>query len=75
MNEDILGTIIGGISLRDMSGIQFYTWILKKIDGLQSKSPALSELAMLATGAVGKHLPDDAKLAIIKKLQSLEISI
>ena len=75
MTEDILSTVVGQKTLREMSGIEFYSWVLKKINGLQSKSPALNELALLASSFFGKNLPDEAKLDAIKKLQILGVEI
>ena len=73
---DILNMVIGGIALRAMSAITFYQWLAKKLNNVRTYSADVVELTMLISSPpMGRTLPDDEKIRIIKKLQKIGIQI
>lgn len=73
---DILDMNVGGTTLRDMSAMTFYQWMVKKLNEVPAYSADVVELTMLISSPpMSKTVPNDEKIRIIKKLQRIGVKI
>ena len=77
MNEiEILDKDMGGIKLRDMSAITFFTWVARKLNGAKAHDVSVVELVRLVSNPpMSRTIPNDYKLEIINKLKKINIEI
>lgn len=76
MNEiEILNKVLGGIAIKDMTGLTFLQWVAKKLNGLSAYNKDTVELtAQVQFPPYGK-MSDQQKIDIIRKLEKLNIPI
>ena len=73
---EILENIIGGdITIKEATGTVFMTWVLKKVNQLNTNSNERSELIMLANAYPGQRIEDSQKLEIVNKMLKAGIKI
>ena len=74
-DKEILDYNAGGQILRNMSGITFIGWMSNLLNGQPSFKAATQELlGYISNPPLGK-LPDSEKVAIVRKLLNLGITI
>ena len=66
---------IGGMLIKEMTAITFLGWVASKLNGIETASPAKSELIMLVSHPPYGQLPIEEKVAIIRKLEKIGIVI
>lgn len=79
--EKILNIEINSILLKDMSGEQFYLWVLSKLNGQYAYDSIVQELTNRANtftvldSSMGntKEIMDEEKIEMVEKLQELNI--
>ena len=60
--------ISNDLKVRDATGIQFYQWILKKLDGVTVSNQYVLELRMLSSAYPSRVIDDGIKLEILNKM-------
>jgi hypothetical protein len=76
MELEILNKNVGGLTIKEMTAITFFTWVARKLNDVKAYDVRVVELTRLVTSPIGSRtLPDDYKLEIIAKLKSLNIEI
>lgn len=71
-DKDILDSVIGGIVLREMTGITFLHWVSAKLNGVKTYTAANQELIQLIKNPpLSRLMPEEEKLRIFKKLQEI----
>ncbi|MHB8483520.1 MAG: hypothetical protein ACYDBV_12435 [Nitrospiria bacterium] len=74
--ENILETKLDATkTLREAGGAEFMQWAMKKLNNIPQKTPAVSELVMLANNHPGKTMTDEQKINILKKMEKAGIII
>lgn len=71
-NLDILNTKVGEKSLLEMSGLEFYSYILSKLNGKPTHNPYVQELVMTCNNYPGKNIDPEVKVRLINKLLKIE---
>lgn len=73
---DILEMDVGGIKVKDMTALSFYQYLARKISGLPAFKADVVELsALVASPPMTRSMPADEKIRLVKKLQSLGVSL
>lgn len=68
-NIAILETDVGGIKLKELNGISFYSWVSSRLNNLPAYDHDVVELTNLVTqGTFIGRVPDERKVEIAKKL-------
>ncbi len=70
-----LDTKIGGKTIRDLNALEFYQFILKKIDGQNVYSPVIQEIVGKCYSPLSKFISDEEKIEIFYKFKKLNIEI
>jgi len=71
---EILNSVMGGITLKDMSAISFFGFVADKLNGVDANTPECAELRMLVSNPpMSRKYPDDEKIKIIAKLKKLGV--
>ena len=75
-DKEYLDMVIGGQVVRDMSSITFIGVIAGKLNGVKTYTAANQELSLMVSNPpMGYRMPDDEKIRIIKKLESIGVTL
>jgi hypothetical protein len=74
-DKEILDTNIGGITIRDITGLSFYSWVANKLDGAPTYKAATQELLALVRSAPMGTVPEEEKLRVCRKLLEIGITL
>lgn len=75
-DKDILDTMLGGITVRDMTPMTFLGWMADKLNGVSAYKAANQELiGMVANPPISRLMPDAEKCRIIRRLMELDVQI
>lgn len=74
-DKEILDYDMGGVIIRDMTGITFAGIIANKINGLPAYKAATQELVALVSSPPLGKIPELEKVKAIRKLLELEVQI
>lgn len=67
---------LGGQTVASMSALSFLQYVAKKLNDTTGGSAVASELRMLISNPpMGRVMPDDEKIRIIRKLRLLNVQI
>jgi hypothetical protein len=67
-DKEILDSVVGGY--------QLMSWVISKLDGMQTYRPETQELLIAARSAPSsRSMSDDAKVAIVRKLFALGVTL
>jgi hypothetical protein len=73
---EILNSEFGGIKIKDMTAMQFFQWLSKKLNGVVNASSEIVALNTLLTfPPMSKTYPEGEKIKIIQKLIKNNIKI
>jgi hypothetical protein len=75
-DKEILDSVVGGYQLRHYTAVMFMSWVISKLDGMQTYRPETQELLIAARSAPSsRSMSDDAKVAIVRKLFALGVTL
>lgn len=75
-DKDILDKDVGGITIRDMSSLDFMGWLSARVNGLPSYSAATVELTMaISNPPMGRTMPELEKVRLFRKLLELNVEL
>lgn len=73
---ELLKLDIGGQKLAEMTAISFLQYVAKKLNNTTMNTATSAELRMMVSNPpMGRTMPDDEKIRIIRKLKSLNVEI
>jgi hypothetical protein len=62
-------------TVRDAGGVQFVSYLLNKVNGMNGMDPRVLEITALAGGYPGRNLTDENKINWLQKLEALGIEL
>ena len=74
--DNILNTVIGGISIKEMTAITFMQFVLTKLNGQPRNDYRVIELSTLCNNPpMRRIMPNEEKIELLIKLKSLGINV
>lgn len=75
-DKEILDTVLGGVTVRDMTAITFLGWMANKLNGAPAYKAANQELiGLIGQPPMSASMPDMEKCRIIRRLMEMDIEI
>jgi len=74
-DKEILDTVVGGITIRDMKAMGFLALIANKLDGAPAYKAATVELQSIIGGGYYGSMPELEKCRLVRKLFELDITL
>ena len=59
--------------VKDAPGVNFVSYLLKKVNGMNAMDPRVAEINALSQAYPGRNLSDDNKIEWLQKLEALGI--
>ncbi len=75
-DQELLDLKLGGQVVREMTALTFLGYISSKVNGAPAYSAANQELvAAVRVVPMGRVMPDEEKVRLLRKLQALNITL
>lgn len=75
-DKEILESIIGGITVREMTSLTFLQWVSSKMNGLNTYTGRNQELvAALSSPPLSGKMPESEKIRLVRKLLELGVEL
>lgn len=74
-SKEILDFAIANTTVRDIGSMSFMSWILGKVNGVQTYKAATQELLALSKNPPLGRIPDEEKVRLVRKLLELDVTL
>jgi hypothetical protein len=75
-DKEILDTVTGGQTIKEMTAITFFAWLADKMNGLSTYTAANQELSLaILNPPMSRVYPELEKIRLVRKLLDLGVTI